>query len=70
MYLMIERLDLKKTDELGNSVGFIMGDSVYIQCYKKSKSWWDDNFDEIKSSIRTKKEVGSYLCIKKITTGK
>ena len=57
IYLMIEKLDFKKPDELGNSVGFIMGDSDYTHCYKSPNSWWDDKFEEIKSSIETEKEV-------------
>ena len=49
VYLMIERMT---NEELTDEIAIIMGNSVYIQCYTNPKSWWDDNFEEIKSSIQ------------------
>jgi hypothetical protein len=48
IYLMIERMT---SDEIGAEVGFIMGNSIYTQCYQNPTSWWKENFDEIKNAI-------------------
>ena len=48
IYLMIERMT---SDEIGEEVGFIMGNSIYTQCYKNPKSWWKENFEEIKEAM-------------------
>jgi hypothetical protein len=48
IYLMIERMT---SDEIGAEVGFIMGNSIYTQCYHNPMSWWKDNFEEIKNAI-------------------
>ena len=47
VYLLVEKLDLEEMGE----IGFIMGNSVYIQCYKNMQSWWDDDFNLIKKSL-------------------
>jgi len=51
---MIERMT---SEELGEEIGFIMGNSIYTQCYKNPTSWWKDNFEEIKNSIFFELEV-------------
>ena len=48
IYLMIERLT---SDEIGEEIGFVMGNSIYTQCYKNPTSWWKENFEEIKEAI-------------------
>jgi hypothetical protein len=48
IYLMIERMT---SDDLGEEIGFIMGNSIYTQCYKNPTSWWKENFEEIKYAI-------------------
>ena len=48
IYLMIERLT---SDEIGEEIGFVMGNSIYTQCYKNPTSWWKENFLEIKEAI-------------------
>ena len=54
IYLMIERMT---TEELTNEISFIMGQSLYIQCYNSPASWWIDYFNEIKKSIETNLKV-------------
>jgi hypothetical protein len=48
IYLMIERLS---SDDIGEEIGFVMGNSIYTQCYKNPTSWWKENFLEIKEAI-------------------
>ena len=48
IYLMIEKMS---SDDIGEEIGFIMGNSIYTQCYKNPTSWWLENFQEIKNSI-------------------
>jgi hypothetical protein len=45
---MIEKMS---SDDIGEEIGFIMGNSIYTQCYKNPTSWWSENFEEIKNSI-------------------
>jgi len=45
---MIERLT---SEDIGEEMGFIMGNALYTQCYKNRDSWWKDNFDEIIDAI-------------------
>ena len=48
IYLMIERLT---SEDIGEEMGFIMGNALYTQCYRNPESWWKDNFDEIRDAI-------------------
>ena len=50
MYLMIE--NLPQHDEIPEEVGFVMGNALYTQCYNNPDSWWKDNFNEIKDSLK------------------
>ena len=58
IYLMIEKMN---NDELSDEVNFIMGNSVYFQCYKNPKSWWIDDFDSIRKSIESNLEVSFFI---------
>ena len=57
IYLMIEKMNAV---EIGPIVGFIMGNSVYIHCYKHAKSWWQDDFEDIKKSVEDELKVRFY----------
>jgi hypothetical protein len=59
IYLMIEQMS---SDDIGEEIGFIMGNAIYTQCYNNPTSWWSENFEEIKNSIE--------LSIKGIKPGK
>ena len=48
IYLMIDRLS---PEDIGEEIGFMMGNAIYTQCYKNPESWWKDNFDEIRDAI-------------------
>ena len=56
VYLMIENI---KPEQLEPEVSFIMGNAVYIQCYKNPSNWFESggNLDQIKSSIASELEV-------------
>ena len=54
IYLMIEKMN---SDDIGEEIGFIMGNAIYTQCYKNPTSWWSDNFNEIKDSIEAELRV-------------
>jgi len=62
VYLMIEKIN---PEQLDPEVSFIMGNAVYIQCYKNPSNWFESggNLDEIKNSIANELEVSFTFCI-------
>ena len=61
VYLMIEKIN---PEQLDPEVSFIMGNAVYIQCYKNPNNWFESggNLDEIKNSIANELEVSFTFC--------
>jgi hypothetical protein len=60
IYLMIEKMNV---DQLDPEVAFIMGNAVYIQCYKNPTNWFESggNLEEITDSINDELEVKIYF---------
>ncbi len=44
IFILLENME---TDE----IGYIMGNSVCLECFKNPNSWWNDDFVSIKSAI-------------------
>ena len=61
MHLIIEKFH---TDELSDEISFIIGDSVRINCFKNSTSWWDANYEEIKRTLESNLKVENSITIK------
>ena len=59
MYLMIE--NLPQHDEIPEEMEFIMGNALYTQCYNNPDSWWKDNFNEIKDSLKEELVVIDFI---------
>ena len=54
IYLMIEKMNVQ---ELETEVAFIMGNSVYVHCYKHPGTWFDLDIEEICNNIKNQLDV-------------
>ena len=39
-------------------MGFLISSIIYTHCFRNPNSWWEANFEEIKSSLQTELDVG------------
>jgi hypothetical protein len=54
IYLMIDKMSVQ---QLETEVAFIMGNSVYVHCYKHPDTWFDLDIEEIYKNIKSTLEV-------------